>query len=103
MFGDVYLCQFPFTSGAASKIRPALVLFDLPWDVILSRVTSAPHAGPLDVRISDWRSAGLLRPSIARLDRIVTAEKTVLVRRLGVLSAMDLQAVRDAWNQHMRL
>ena len=29
MFGDIFICQFPFTSGAASKIRPALVLFDL--------------------------------------------------------------------------
>ena len=38
MFGEVFICQFPFTSGAASKIRPALVLFDLPQDAIhLSR------------------------------------------------------------------
>ena len=29
MFGEIFICQFPFTSGAASKIRPALVLFDL--------------------------------------------------------------------------
>jgi hypothetical protein len=32
MFGDVFICQFPFTSGASSKIRPALVLFDLEQD-----------------------------------------------------------------------
>src|SRR4051794_40413699 len=83
MFGDIFICQFPFTSGRASKIRPALVLFDLDEDVIICRITGAPCSGPLDVLLSDWRVAGLLKPSNARLDRIVTAEKTVLVRCLG--------------------
>jgi mRNA-degrading endonuclease toxin of MazEF toxin-antitoxin module len=52
---------------------------------------------------SDWQTAGLLRPSVARLDRIVTAEKSIFIRRLGSLSADDLKTVRDLWNQHMRL
>lgn len=34
MFGEVIICQFPFTSGTGSKIRPALVLFDLSEIVI---------------------------------------------------------------------
>jgi hypothetical protein len=48
MFGEVFICQFPFTSGATSKTRPALVLFDLPQDAIICRITSVLHAGPLD-------------------------------------------------------
>jgi hypothetical protein len=28
-FGEIFICRFPFTSGTASKARPALVLFDL--------------------------------------------------------------------------
>ncbi len=46
MFGEVFICQFPFTSGARSKTRPALVLFDLRDDVIICRVTSAQRSGP---------------------------------------------------------
>jgi len=103
MFGDVFICEFPFTSGAASKIRPALVLFDLQQDAIVCRITSVLRTGPLDVRLNDWRTAGLLKPSIARLDRIVSAEKAVFLRRLGALSTPDLDAVRHAWNQHMKL
>jgi mRNA interferase MazF len=103
MFGDVFLCEFPFTSGAASKIRPALVLFDLQHDAIVCRITSVLRNGPLDVRLNDWSSAGLLKPSIARLDRIVTAEKGVFLRRLGSLSTLDLDAVRHVWNQNMQL
>jgi len=45
----------------------------------------------------------LLKPSVARLDRLVTAEKTILTRLLGQLTAADQQAVRQAWNFHMRL
>lgn len=104
MFGEVFLCQFPFTSGAVSKVRPALVLFDLGPDALICRVTSVLRNGLLDVALTDWRAAGLLKPSVARLDRLVTAERSVVfLRRLGALSAADQLAVRTAWNGHMRL
>ena len=103
MFGEVFICQFPFTSGTATKIRPALVLFDLHEDAVICRVTSVRRTGALDVTLNDWQAAGLLKPSVARLDRLVTAEKTVFLRRLGVLSAADLAAVRDMWNKQMVL
>jgi mRNA interferase MazF len=103
MFGEIYLCQFPFTSGAANKIRPALILFDLQQDALICRVTSAIQSGSLNIQILDWQTAGLLKPSIARLDRIITAEKSIFLRRLGVLSARDSNAVKQAWNQYMRL
>src|SRR5580658_5462437 len=103
MFGDIYLCQFPFTSGAASKARPALVLFDLGADAVICRITSVARTGRLDVTLVDWSAAGLLKPSVARLDRLVTAEKTILTRLLGQLTVADQLAVRQAWNLHMRL
>ena len=103
MFGEVFICQFPFTSGTGSKIRPALVLFDLQQDAVICRVTSVSRTGTLDVTLNDWRAAGLLKPSVARLDRLVTAEKTVFLRRLGVLSDADLAAVRNTWNERMTL
>ena len=79
------------------------MLFDLQQDAIVCRITSVLRTGPLDIRLNDWHSAGLLKPSIARLDRIVTAERAVFLRRLGALSTPDRDAVRDAWNQHMKL
>lgn len=104
MFGEVLLCQFPFTSGTASKVRPALVLFDLDPDVLICRVTSVQRTGPLDVTLADWQAAGLLKPSVARLDRLVTAERSVVfLRRLGVLSTADQASVRAVWNGRMRL
>src|SRR5687768_12476168 len=73
MFGEIFISQFPFTSGTMSKIRPVLVLFDLGQDVVVCRVTSAQRSGPMDVVLTGWQVAGLLKPSVARLDRLVTA------------------------------
>ncbi|MFO1484154.1 MAG: type II toxin-antitoxin system PemK/MazF family toxin [Verrucomicrobiaceae bacterium] len=103
MFGEIQLCRFPFTSGTGFKIRPALVLFDLGQDAIIARVTSVLRSGPLDVTVRDWQAANLLKPSTVRLDRLVTAEKAIFIRRLGSLSSNDLEAVRTRWNQTMRL
>lgn len=71
MFGDIVLCEFPFTSGGSSKVRPALVLFDLTDDLIICRITSVFQNGPNDVAINEWAAAGLLKPSIVRLDRLL--------------------------------
>jgi mRNA interferase MazF len=103
MFGEVILCEFAFTSGASSKVRPALVLFDLDQDALIARVTSSPRTGAMDLTLLDWQAAGLLKPSVVRLDRLVTAEKSIFRRRLGVLSGRDAEAVRECWNRNMRL
>ena len=79
------------------------MLFDLQQDAVICRVTSVSRTGALDVTLNDWQAAGLLKPSIARLHRLVTAEKTVFLRRLGMLTDADLAAVRDTWNEHMTL
>jgi mRNA interferase MazF len=103
MFGDVVLCRFPFTSGAVAKVRPALVLFELSHDLIVCRITSAQPNDPLDVEVGDWQAAGLIQPSSARLNRIVTIERSIILRKLGTLHPADQARVRQTWNQHMRL
>ncbi len=102
-FGDIFICRFPFTSGVLSKPRPALVLFDCGLDVVLCRITSAARFGALDVSLADWSAAGLAKPSVVRLDRLVTAEKPLLRTRLGELSAADRESVRALWNSNMTL
>jgi hypothetical protein len=102
-FGEIFICRFPFTSGLTSKPRPALVLFDLGADVVICRITSAVHAGKLDIAVNEWAAAGLAKPSVIRLNRLVTAEKGLLLRQLGALSKIDDEAVRTLWNANMTL
>lgn len=102
-FGEIWLCDFPFTSGAQGKLRPALVLVDLGTDVLIARVTSTAHHDATDLPVNDWQAAGLLKPSTVRLARLVTVEKTLLLRRLGALPAADRASVAQCWNRTMRL
>jgi hypothetical protein len=76
-FGEIFICRFPFTSGAFSKPRPALVLFDFGQDAVIARITSVLRSGRLDIPVADWAAAGLVKPSVVRLDRIVTAMKSI--------------------------
>ena len=101
--GDIFICSFPFTSGEFSKPRPVLVLRDLGADCLICRITSAPYTGPLDLAVHLWREAGLQKPSVVRLTRLVTAEKSLLRHRIGKLRNGDLRAIKIAWNKFMRL
>ena len=69
MFGEVYLCRFPYTDGVGSKVRPALVVFDFGEDAVVCRVTGRLREGSMNVPITEWSQAGLLKPSIVRLDK----------------------------------
>jgi mRNA-degrading endonuclease toxin of MazEF toxin-antitoxin module len=102
-FGEVFICRFPYTSDHTSKARPVLVLIDVGLDVVICRITSAASSSALDVSLADWAASGLLKPSVARLDRIVTAEKSILRTRLGELTAADKALVRAVWNSNMML
>src|SRR3989338_1975131 len=101
--GEVYVCVFPFTSGQGAKARPVLVLMDFGPDCLVCRITSVPHRGFLDLQVTNWREAGLEKPSTIRLSRLVTAEKPLLRLRIGRLDREDLDRVRTLWNKKFRL
>jgi mRNA interferase MazF len=85
-----FLISFPFTSASGSKLRPALVVLDTgDADVLAARITTQPYRTSWDVPVTDWRGAGLLAPSIVRLDKLATIEKRFVQRPLGVIQAND--------------
>ena len=102
-FGEIFISRFPFTSGEFSKPRPVLVLFDCEQDVLICRVTSVAYSGKLDIEIKQWKEGGLEKPSFVRLNRLVTAEKSLLTKKLGMLTPADAATVKAIWNQQMRL
>ena len=101
-FGDVVLVPFPFTSQAASKKRPAVVVSSRAYnatkpDVVVMAITSQlrPSPGPGDVWVGQWQAAGLLKPSAVK-PVFATLEQALILRRLGALSASDQAALRNA-------
>ncbi|MEG4535440.1 type II toxin-antitoxin system PemK/MazF family toxin [Microcoleus sp. D2_18a_D3] len=52
-----------------------------------------------DVEIQEWQQAGLKRPSVVRLHKVNTLQKSLVERRLGILTPDDLAQVRDRVKQ----
>jgi mRNA-degrading endonuclease toxin of MazEF toxin-antitoxin module len=101
-FGDVVLVPFPFTDQTANKKRPAVVVSSAQYDqrrhdVILMAITSQvrPSLTFGEVLIADWKKAGLIKPGLVK-PIITTAEKTLVIKRLGRLQPVDEKALRQA-------
>ncbi len=101
-FGDVVLVPFPFTSHAASKRRPAVIVSNAGYnsarpDLVLMAITSQlrPVPGLGEVWVSEWRSAGLLKPSAIK-PVLATLEQSLVIRLLGRLTEGDRTALRQA-------
>jgi mRNA interferase MazF len=92
--GELVLIDFPFTTGAQSKVRPALVLLDSgDADVLVARITTQSVTTLYDVPLTDWQQAGLLAPSAVRLHKLVTSAKHRVNRVLGRLTPGDHQKI----------
>ncbi len=98
--GEVLLANLPYTGGGGTATRPALVLVDTgDADVVLARITSQSQTSSYDVPIVDWRGAGLRLPSFIRLHKLVTVDKSEVLRPLGHLQPADRARVSTVLRQ----
>ena len=95
---DLALVNFPFTSLAGNKKRPCLILCsyqpkNLESHYIIAMITSQINGlrFPGDVLLKKSKEAGLLKPSILRLSKIVTVEKSLIKGKLGRLADVDIK------------
>jgi mRNA interferase MazF len=93
--GEIVLLAFPFADAVEAKRRPALVCLDTgDADIVVARVTSRSTQADFDVELVEWQQAGLLLPSVVRVHKLATIEKSLVDRRLGMLTAGDWAQVR---------
>ncbi len=87
---DVYYAYVKFDDSSEGKQRPIIVYNDTAAFVISIKVTSqSPRPG--DYAIQDWKEAGLIKPSVARLDKMVSVSKLDIQQRIGRLTERDIQ------------
>lgn len=94
-FGDVILVPFPFTDQSSSRQRPAVVISTAEYsrsrgDILVAAITSQIGG---DFRVSDWKAAGLVKPSVFK-PVIATIADSLVIRRLGSLSESDATELR---------
>ena len=95
--GEFWLADILFTDGSRPKRRPALVLWLDAEDAIVAVVTSAAPRSRTDVSLVDWAASGLRMASTVRLSRLDSLEQSLLIRRVGAISAADGDAVKQVW------
>ena len=94
--GDVVVVPFPFSDLTDAKRRPALVVADLEDnDVILCQITSQSirdrYAVPL--REEDFEVGSLKKSSHIRPNRIFTADKDIVLYRIGNIDSEKMEEV----------
>jgi len=97
-WGNVLLVAFPRTDATGTIRRPALVLYDEgDEDVMVARITTQTARSKSDIAIADWKSAGLLVPSVVRLGKVTTIKKSLVDKLLGALTLTEAQRVKNEW------
>jgi len=100
-FGDIVLVPFPFTDQSVSKKRPAVVLSSQAFHretadlIVIAVTTQARPWSSLEVPITEWQGAGLLRPSVIK-PVVFSLERRLVVKRIGKLQTADRSALKDA-------
>ena len=113
--GDVVLIPFPFTDLSTVKQRPAIILSSLTFnqrhqDAILAAITShVPEVLTSDEYLlsdDEQRAAGLPKPSIVKVGKIVTLDQRLIRKQLGRMPTTGqhqlMQIVMELLLRHTR-
>ncbi len=101
MKGKIVLIPFPFTDLTATKLRPALVLYEGDRDVVLAFISSKIRVGAESTGVmvttphAGFSESCLKVDSVIQLDKIATVLKDLMVGELGELDG-DLRAEVNA-------
>jgi len=101
MKGKIVLIPFPFTDLTATKLRPALALYEGDRDIVLAFISSKIRVGAESTGVmvttshAGFPESGLKVDSVIRLDKIATVLKDLMIGELGELDD-DLRAEVNA-------
>lgn len=107
--GDVVLVRFPFTDLTTTKLRPAVVLAIHGDDLIIVGIFSSPPQPSQQTWIvlgsqeRNFSETGLKTTSVIKAERIAVIEHSVVVRKLGRLSASQMEKVKRAVKHALNL
>ncbi|RLF47180.1 MAG: type II toxin-antitoxin system PemK/MazF family toxin [Thermoplasmata archaeon] len=96
--GDVVVVPFPFSDLTQAKRRPALVVAELEGDdLILCQITSqyVKDRYAVSINESDFETGSLRQRSNVRPNRIFTADRHIILYRVGHLRSEKLNEVID--------
>jgi mRNA interferase MazF len=82
--GDIVLIPFPFTDLSGNKLRPALVLVENKFDIIVSFITTQTYnKDAWDISLPSTTGNGLKKNSLLKLSKIATLDRTLSIGKIG--------------------
>jgi len=94
--GDIVLIPFPFTDLSGNKNRPAIVLITEKDDVTVCFIsTQFSHQKGFDVVITPSCKNGLKKESLARINKMATLDRDLILGRLGALEEKYIQKINS--------
>ena len=96
--GDVVVLPFPFSDLSKSKKRPALIVAKLEGDdIILCQITSEARVDNYSIVLtnSDFKKGSLNLTSIIRPNRLFTADKSIVLYKIGSLKELKIKWVEE--------
>jgi len=96
--GDIVVLPFPYSDLSSSKKRPALIVGVLEGDdVILCQITSRKRFDKYIIELmdSDFKHGKLTLDSYIRPNRIFTADKSIILYKIGSIKEAKVQEVVD--------
>jgi len=95
--GEILLVSLVFSSQAGKKRRPVVVVYDsVDADLLVAPITSHVARTSFDVTVTQWQRAGLRLPSVVRVNKLATIEKTTIIRQLGRIAPSDWGSITTA-------
>lgn len=104
--GDIVVVTFPFSDLSDSKRRPALVLADLIGDdIILCQITSKNFSDIYSIPLAqnDFSSGRIDRISNLRPNRLFTADKNIILKKIGQIKKEKYSAVTESIKELIQL
>jgi len=103
--GSIVLFRFPQTDQSSGKLRPALVLRQLPgfyndWLICMISTKLTQQVENLDELISeddnDFTDSGLKAPSLFRVSRLAVVEQSIFLGVIGIISPSRLSRIKTS-------
>jgi mRNA interferase MazF len=99
--GDIVLIPVPFTDWSSQKRRPVIIISNDVHigggaDIVVVAMTSRTAVAPYSFQITsaDLVEGALNRPGTARVDKVYTLAKTIIVKKFGKVSPAVIDQIR---------
>lgn len=102
---EVWYADFPYDDDPGrSSDRPVIVLNTKPLVILSVKVTShgIRSYDKYDTALKYWGVAGLARPSVARISKVIYISKDRFRRKVGVLHPEDAKNVLNTYNTFIK-